>query len=291
MCIRDRFHPHRSVGAVSLWARLCRHPEHSGDRCLQLPRLDDGKPGKRRHDSEQNGASGEHAGHLQSPRGPSRVGRNDEHRDHGDLLLLVCCCLARAHSAPAQSSGVQGVEGHPVGAQACRHRQHRREVHGATGAVGAVLPGGELGRGSGGAMSINLLPNVTGHTVANWPLQTGDLTDHSGNGNHLSSIDVATHAPSAPVWATIGTGLVGIDLGAVTTNALTVTNHAPFRFTGPFTFEWIGAERFTFTHTYFTCATPPARDGGFGNGVPDVVDSLYTLYWSAFGVAAISDKF
>lgn len=140
-------------------------------------------------------------------------------------------------------------------------------------------------------MSINLLPNVTGHTVANWPLQTGDLTDHSGNGNHLSSIDVATHAPSAPVWATIGTGLVGIDLGAVTTNALTVTNHAPFRFTGPFTFEWIGAERFTFTHTYFTCATPPARDGGFGNGVPDVVDSLYTLYWSAFGVAAISDKF
>ncbi len=141
---------------------------------------------------------------------------------------------------------------------------------------------------------MNLLPNVAGHTLANWPLQPGDLTDHSGNGLNFTAITVTGHAPGAVTnWTSFGGGVSGLDLGG--TFAQDTMLSAPvsplLQMTGACTFEWLMAQHFTFTNTYFTCCSPPARDGGFGNGAPDIKGSLYTLYWAATGHPSIGDQF
>ncbi len=122
------------------------------------------------------------------------------------------------------------------------------------------------------------LPNIDGHTVANWPLQENDLTDHSGNGLDLTAIDYQFHTPSTAVWTELAPDFVGLDLGVTTRTGLGAPLSTLYQFTGPFTFEWVMATRYTYTQTYFCCAAPPTRVGN-PEGYPSAVGSLYTLLW------------
>lgn len=142
---------------------------------------------------------------------------------------------------------------------------------------------------------MNVLPNIPGHTVANWPLQ-GNLLDVSGNGLDLEALYISNLATGAPTnFTAFADGVVGLDLGG-TFPAVTQLRAAfspSFHLTGQRTFQWLMSQNFTFVNTYFTCCdpTPPGRDVGFGNGAPDIKGSLYTLYWASVGRPGLSDQF
>lgn len=133
---------------------------------------------------------------------------------------------------------------------------------------------------------MNLLPNIAGHTVANWTFQD-TLADISGNGLNGTAVDVTTGLPAIATYATIAPGLRAFN-GDVGGAKVIVPLSPLLQFAGnaPMTFEWIMLQPQTYTFAYFTCADPALARGA----TPEALGSVYTV-WSTRGLPHIADKF
>jgi hypothetical protein len=137
-------------------------------------------------------------------------------------------------------------------------------------------------------VAVNVLPNITGHTVANWTFQN-TLADSSGNGLTLVTLD-DVNFPNQPGGVEQYTTLAGSFRGFLFNGStrMWAPSTSTLRFTGDFTMQWIGKQVSTTQQSWICCANAAAgRSGGFG---PDRIGSMYTIYYSSFNAPAIATQ-